>query len=304
MITPGIGTAQLGLPYGAYAQESLMSETEAHNILQSAINKGISFIDTARAYGKSEERIGSFLQCSAPSTECTLCTKLPRVDEVVWKDSAAFAKAMDNSLKTSVEHLGHPISVLLLHQCEVEFLSYPEVNSYFSGLQLQHPAMKLGISVYSMEEAYAAIQLSWVSFLQCPVSLVDQRFLDPEFLATCAKKQVKIIARSIFLQGILTDNTPIPEVRKKPLLTELRTKLKNVIPEVSLENAAISFIFKNHCDSIAVGIFGIHSTSELDNNMALLASSTALSSERLTALQEAISFAKSHQLYDPRTWKT
>jgi aryl-alcohol dehydrogenase-like predicted oxidoreductase len=56
----GLGTVQLGLPYGNKSNSDLMPESGAFSILSFAVERGIDFYDTAIAYGESESRIGSF----------------------------------------------------------------------------------------------------------------------------------------------------------------------------------------------------------------------------------------------------
>src|ERR1700761_8221129 len=58
-----LGTVELGLDYGIPGEESHLRppESEAIRVLNEALDLGINFIDTARAYGNSEEVIGKAL---------------------------------------------------------------------------------------------------------------------------------------------------------------------------------------------------------------------------------------------------
>ena len=57
-----LGTAQLGLNYGIANRVGMMSTRQAFKILDAAWSNGIRALDTAPAYGKSEERIGKYLR--------------------------------------------------------------------------------------------------------------------------------------------------------------------------------------------------------------------------------------------------
>jgi len=59
----GLGTVELGLNYGMpVAGEHLRpSEEHAARLLNRALDLGVTFVDTARAYGASEEVIGRAL---------------------------------------------------------------------------------------------------------------------------------------------------------------------------------------------------------------------------------------------------
>ena len=56
-----LGTVQFGLDYGINNKNGQMSEQEVFDILDLSKSKGISYLDTAAAYGNSEERIGSYI---------------------------------------------------------------------------------------------------------------------------------------------------------------------------------------------------------------------------------------------------
>ena len=53
----GLGTVEIGLPYGIGVKD-LPTDKEAETILKSAVEMGVTYIDTARGYGVAEERIG------------------------------------------------------------------------------------------------------------------------------------------------------------------------------------------------------------------------------------------------------
>ncbi|MBI3543646.1 MAG: aldo/keto reductase, partial [Deltaproteobacteria bacterium] len=53
-----IGTAQLGLPYGVSNTKGQVGRDEAFRILYAAATADIDTVDTARAYGTSEQVLG------------------------------------------------------------------------------------------------------------------------------------------------------------------------------------------------------------------------------------------------------
>ena len=56
-----IGSAQFGMPYGITNQRGQVPESEVQAILARAWNSQISLVDTATAYGKSEQVLGRSL---------------------------------------------------------------------------------------------------------------------------------------------------------------------------------------------------------------------------------------------------
>ena len=57
-----LGTVQLGLNYGVNNNFGKPSKEKAFDILNSAYDEGIRTLDTAEAYGNSQEVIGSFMK--------------------------------------------------------------------------------------------------------------------------------------------------------------------------------------------------------------------------------------------------
>src|SRR6476660_4234418 len=58
-----LGTVEIGMPYGIAenGKVSASDEVQAVRLLNYAVDRGINFIDTARAYGESEAIIGRAL---------------------------------------------------------------------------------------------------------------------------------------------------------------------------------------------------------------------------------------------------
>ena len=57
-----IGTANFGMDYGHFGERTQLSEEATNEILQIAIQRGITAIDTAQSYGRSEEVVGAYLK--------------------------------------------------------------------------------------------------------------------------------------------------------------------------------------------------------------------------------------------------
>src|SRR5260221_9473183 len=59
-----LGTVEIGMPYGiaAEGEHPPPDEAEASKLLHMALDLGVNFIDTARAYGESEAIIGRVLR--------------------------------------------------------------------------------------------------------------------------------------------------------------------------------------------------------------------------------------------------
>jgi aryl-alcohol dehydrogenase-like predicted oxidoreductase len=57
-----LGTVQFGLEYGVNNQKGIPSSNEIKKILDFAFKRKINILDTAEAYGNSQERIGEYIK--------------------------------------------------------------------------------------------------------------------------------------------------------------------------------------------------------------------------------------------------
>ena len=64
-----LGTVELGMDYGIAAPGHFTrpAEAAAIDLVHATLDAGITFIDTARAYGESEAVLGKALRCALPS---------------------------------------------------------------------------------------------------------------------------------------------------------------------------------------------------------------------------------------------
>jgi spore coat polysaccharide biosynthesis protein SpsF len=205
--TLALGTAQLGLPdYGVANRAGLPADDAAAALLVAAVEAGITWIDTARAYGLAEDRIGRLLS-AGQRARVRIVTKLDPMSHVELKASARrVCDAVDASVFRSLHALrARSLDTLLLHR-------WAHRNAWAGAawerlLELQSGGLigRLGASVSSVDEAMAALSDPAISHLQCPVNLIDARWRDPGLLAAATKRSdVTVHARSALLQGLLT----------------------------------------------------------------------------------------------------
>ena len=78
-----LGTAQLGLDYGVANASGRPDTMACDKLLERAIERGVLYWDTARAYGDAEERIGRFLRQHPRRDDVRLISKLPAPEQSV-----------------------------------------------------------------------------------------------------------------------------------------------------------------------------------------------------------------------------
>jgi spore coat polysaccharide biosynthesis protein SpsF len=206
---------QLGIDYGAANQGGRPSDQEAEAIVKLAIERGVAAIDTARAYGDSEERLGKILAGDL-ARRVHIYTKLDPMQALpADADERTVFEAVDASVYRSCAELRlSSLPTLLLHRWSHYRYAGGAIWRRLLALRSQGVIDVLGTSVYSPEEALEALAEPNIGHLQIPFNLLDWRWDAAAFGDHLAKRpDITVHARSIFLQGILisgADSWPLP----------------------------------------------------------------------------------------------
>lgn len=168
----GIRVSALGLGAGQIG-DARLDEAVVAELLNTAVDAGISLIDTARGYGLSEERIGRHL--GARRDEIVLSTKVGYgiEGEKDWTGACITAgiEAALRRLKTD------RIDIVHLHSCPWETLARGEV---IAALETAKAAGKLRAIAYSGENEDLAWALESGRFdgFMASLNLCDQRVIE------------------------------------------------------------------------------------------------------------------------------
>ena len=191
-----LGTVQFGLPYGIANQAGQVSRSEVKAMLQLALENHIDTLDTAIAYGESENCLGE-----VGTKGFKLISKLPALPESCT-DVGGWAKGQ---LSESLARLGvSALYGLLLHRPE-QLLGTKGNELYHALLGLKDDGLvqKVGASIYSPNELEEVIKRFDLDLVQAPFNLVDQRMYNTGWLSRLKDREVEIHTRSAFLQGLL-----------------------------------------------------------------------------------------------------
>lgn len=191
-----LGTVQFGLPYGVANTSGQVSPDEAVAILQHARAAGIDTLDTAIAYGESEQRLGEI-----GIEAWHVISKLSAMPEGCTDVNAWVQEAVASSLeRLKIDRLHG----LLLHRSRQ--LLEPEGKELYTALvELKNQDMidKIGVSIYDPEE----LDPLWTHFrldlVQAPFNVLDRRIQTSGWLTRMRRAGVEVHVRSAFLQGLL-----------------------------------------------------------------------------------------------------
>ncbi|MCI5066469.1 aldo/keto reductase [bacterium] len=303
MVKIGLGTVQIGLPYGGNRSNSIMDITEAFSIFETAYELGIRFFDTAVIYGESEARIGQFV-AENPRLKIEVSSKLPRVAPEVWSAEEKYREFVVKELEESLKRTRQEFYPLLqLHQCTVDFLASDAVSQVMHYILEQGYVKSIGVSVYEVEEAKAALECDWVSALQVPVNVIEQRFVSEELVQCYREHETRVIARSLFLQGVLIPGVPLQRGARSCELEALRADALRVAGDRDLPELTLGYIYQNLCDVLDIGLMGVQSSAELRENVTRIRTAVQpLSENDVQAFGALGSTACESRLLDPKTW--
>lgn len=212
-LCPGLvlGTAQLGLRYGIANTTGMPAQSAAYDLIAAAVAEGVTEIDTARAYGDSERRIGIALETIADSGIHVITKLAPLTHLPLAADAVAAAQA---SLAASRAALSRPLlDTLLLHRAEDRLNWDGAVWDLLRSEKIAGRIGRLGVSAQNPAEALQALDDPSVVHLQFPYNVLDSRWHDAGVVDKLrSRPDVTIHTRSALLQGLLT----LPQVGPWP----------------------------------------------------------------------------------------
>jgi len=202
-----LGSVQFGLSYGIANQTGRPDDAELRAILTLAENSGVTHLDTAVAYGESEERIGATLTSNSP---LAIITKLPPGIGNSAPDRAEAARRVEKYVTQSLGRLKRErLDAVLLHRFP-DFA--PQGGEIWHALEREQAAGRIdriGVSIYHPDELRVLLDEPSVGLIQLPFNILDSRWLAQDLQsAIAARPDVILHGRSALLQGLLTLDDP------------------------------------------------------------------------------------------------
>jgi aryl-alcohol dehydrogenase-like predicted oxidoreductase len=191
-----LGTAQFGFSYGVANQQGQVSIDQVAEILRVASSVGVDTLDTAIAYGESEQVLG---QVGVSSFK--IISKLPALPD----QSLDLQNQVIESVESSLYRLKiKQLYGLLLHR-PGQLLNNQGLVLYQALQDLKNKGLvkKIGISIYSSTELETLCRSFEFDLIQAPFNIFDRRLEKQGWLDKFKKRGVEIHVRSIFLQGLL-----------------------------------------------------------------------------------------------------
>lgn len=200
-----LGTVQFGRKYGVANVDGQVSREQAAAILAYAATRGLDTLDTAIAYGDSEQRLGEI-----GVDQWRVISKLPRLP----------MEARDVE-RWAIDHLEGALRRLRIPACYALMVHHaPDLGGShgrslyraLSRLKREGLVEKIGVSVYGPEDLEHLVERFSLDIVQAPFNVIDRRLWSSGWLQRLVSSGTEVHVRSVFLQGLLVmDASKRPE---------------------------------------------------------------------------------------------
>ncbi|MDC1053072.1 aldo/keto reductase [Candidatus Pelagibacter sp.] len=190
-----LGTANIGDNYGLENKRKI-NDKDIKKIFKYLIKKKINFIDTAFSYKNSHRTIKNNF-----SSNFKIITKLPIPNKNIKNISQWIIKKV---VKEQI-YFNNQIDILLLHNTKMLRKKRIEIETFnaLEFLKKNKIINKVGLSVYYPSELDKWINRFRFDAVELPINIFNREFETTGWLKKLKKKKINIIARSIFLKGLL-----------------------------------------------------------------------------------------------------
>lgn len=275
-----LGTVQFGLNYGINNSSGQVTEEEVSKILTFAKDHNLTYLDTARAYGNSEEVLGK-----NELHDFQLISKIA-------------ANAVDASdVYKSLQNLGiKKIYGYLFHSFE-SYQNNPHIFDELVKLKNEGVIEKIGFSLYEPSELeYLIDQNIQFDLIQIPFNLLDKRF----YPLIKKYNHLEVHVRSVFLQGLFFKPFKDLPIFLKPLqsvLEKLHTIAQNL--DISMLQLALSYV--NSIKEIDKLVLGVDTLDQLKSSLENYSTLPILPTDITTQIDNII--IEHQDLLIPSNWK-
>lgn len=293
----GLGTAEIGFAYGLGSPQ-LPREDEAIELLQKAVELGVTFFDTANYYGCAEECIGKSGILRRPEVVvCTKCAQFLEKGESYTADEAE--KKIRAQIDDSRRQLGLDVlPLVLLHGPSVRQLEEGFLSELMHKLKAEGIVRYWGASVRGEEPALAAITAG-ADAVQVAYNIADRRMAGRVF-EVARERGVGIINRSIYLKGVFAGKAEYLPESLAPL-TAVAKKAGNIAGELGIPLTELALRYTLSEPAIGVGLIGTAKLGHLEHAVGALSKgplpADVVESLRGLALQDP-------DQIDPARWPT
>ena len=283
-----LGTAQFGLNYGINNKNNKPNLEEVFKILNFAYSNGIRTLDTADSYGNAELIISDFIK------------KFPKKKfKIITKNCPT--KVSENNITERILSSCDSFNVQQLYGFMFHNLKglKRKVRLYDKLLSLKEEGIikNIGISLYENDEIeYVLKNFYNFDFIQIPFNILDNENMRFKHILDAKKKNIKIHARSVYLQGLFFKELNFIKKKFKDLepgLSLIKNKLKN--ENILMEEFALKYVLeKKYINKVLIGV---DNYCQIKENIKICNISTNLNFDFISNIK-----LKNNEMLYPKNW--
>ncbi len=269
----GFGAAPLANLYRA------VPESEAYDTVYAALEQGVTYFDTAPAYGAgvSETRLGVALS-GVPRDQLTISTKVGRWFKPDGERVVDYSRdGVLRSLEASLSRLKMDyVDIVHIHDADHHYTeaieeAYPVLDDLRSQGAIR--AVSAGMNQWEMLADFATVGEFDCFMLAGRYTLLEQGALG--FMDLCAQKGISILAAGVYNSGILaTGVKPGAKYNYReapPEITEKTLALEAACSRFDVPLSVAALQFPSGHPAVASLVIGCSSPSRIARNLEALA---------------------------------
>lgn len=292
-----LGTVQFGLNYGIQGNGQPL-EDNVFEMLDYAIDQGVEIIDTASAYGNAENVLGEYVKTHPQKANNIGIVSKLKPDAFAKHEKSKWESVALMYAEESRERLGiDKFAAYLFHNAAYIF-DVAAVNA-IDAVRRAGLASRIGISIYTPEEAMKALEYPSITAIQIPYNVFDHRLDNIGFFERAKKQDVCVFARSSLLQGLVM-MSPDYLPSKVAFAEEYLKQFLSICGEYGVPplNAAVGYVgCKKEIDYV---VFGVDNMCQLNEYISI--QSTILPKEMIDRLKNEFKHVE-ERLVNPVLWK-
>lgn len=280
-----LGTVQLGINYGIANDMGMPDEEKSFSMLRTALENGVTALDTARNYGISEDVIGRFLKTWKGEMPY-IATKI----RVTPEEDVDIEKHVFQSIEESLEKLGLPkVDCLMMHNVKDVYKYGDKTAKALDKVLKAGYTDKIGVSVYTKEDVDEILKYPEFSVTQVPISIFDQRIISSGRNQMLKDRGYTVFVRSVFLQGLFFLD---PDKIDDPILVEHAVPkirlLREVAKSENMSIAELAIAFMRDTLGVTSLVLGADTPAQVLENLSYF-NSPSLSPDVMKKLNDEFS---------------
>lgn len=292
-----LGTVQLGLSYGINNTDGKPSLETSFKILDSAVENGITSLDTASGYGDSEDVIGKWLKTKNPADHPFIATKMAGLDH---SSLDALRRSVRENVESSKRRLGlEQLPLLMLHHSDEFFGDEDNVLKVMNELKESGDVKLIGTSAYSHHD-YGKIADAGFDAVQIPLNIFDWKQIENGGVKKLHDAGMMVFVRSVYLQGLVFRD-PDKLEPKMEFCRDTLVKFRALCSKYNLSPAALAISYASSLEGVTSLVLGCENVEQVKANIALFEEAVELTPAQMSEIREAF-LNTDTKVVNPHLW--